>query len=377
MPNLQVLDATGATQNLATGSGTGASGSPFISPAAAGIGTTADSPATDGTSSWSMISVLKGIFKTILNAALGIPIYDSYQAPVTSTWTNGTALNTAQAVNTAGNDTVVLTLVFTGSITAGVVTFEVYDGVNWVAIKGFRPDSYLSDGTYTLVSASGSRSWQFSVAGFTQFRTRLSTVITGTGSLGLTHIVSSAPDVSGVTVGLDPNQALPAGANALGTVGVTSLPAGRYTSAATITRPANVTAYTAGQVVGGVITFANAGPSAGGVTVLDAWLMPQISAIPSGMTSFRLHLYSATPGSAYGNAVTWDLPSGDRATYLGYIDLGSPALFGASTLYTQVQPNKGFQLTGTSVYGYLVTNGAYTPAANSENYQVALGSVAN
>lgn len=221
-------DATSTTAYLATSAGDGSSGNPFKSQASVGIGTPADTAATDGTSSWTMISLLKAICKSILTAALGIPIYDSYAAPVTTTWNSTTALNTAQAVTVSGQDTVVLTLVFTNSITAGVVTFEAYDGVTWVPIKGFRCESYLSDQTYSLVSASGSRSWQFSVAGFSQFRTRLSNQITGAGSLAVTHLVSSAPDVSGVTAGLDPNQPLPAGSNQIGSVSLAAATTGGY-----------------------------------------------------------------------------------------------------------------------------------------------------
>ncbi|MDE2470834.1 MAG: hypothetical protein KGL35_19330, partial [Bradyrhizobium sp.] len=144
-----------------------------------------------------------------------MPIYDGYQAPSAVSWSSATAINTASAYPTQGYDTIVLTAVTTGTVTGGVLTFEVFDGVTWLACKGFRPDSYLSDSAFTLATAT-SRSWQFSIAGFTQFRTRLSTVISGAGAVSVTTIVSSAPDVSGVTVGIDPNAPLPAGTNTLG-----------------------------------------------------------------------------------------------------------------------------------------------------------------
>jgi hypothetical protein len=56
------------------------------------------------------------------------------------------------------------------------------------------------------------------VAGYPSVRARLSTAIAGAGTVGLVCIVSSAPDVSLVTVGLDPNQPLPAGANTIGAI---------------------------------------------------------------------------------------------------------------------------------------------------------------
>lgn len=151
-----------------------------------------------------------------------------------------------------------------------------------------------------------------------------------------------------------------------------------YRSQVTITRPADTTAYTAGDVVGGVIDLPGLGDRVvNSLLITDANLRLDISAIPSGMTSFRLHLYTATPPSAYADNAAWDLPSGDRSIYAGFIDLGSPADVG-STCFAQVtqvnmqiHPGSGT----TALYGYLVTNGAYTPAANSETYALTLRAI--
>ncbi|MFM0206946.1 hypothetical protein PQQ96_06005 [Paraburkholderia sediminicola] len=146
-----------------------------------------------------------------------VPVYDAYQAPVTAAWTSATALNTAETVNTQGYDTVIFTVAPSGTITAGAITFEVYDGTNWISLKAPRTDSYLTDTTFALAGA-GIHSWQLPVAGYPQVRARLSTVIAGSGTASLVAIASSAPDVSLVTVGLDPNQPLPAGTNSIGAV---------------------------------------------------------------------------------------------------------------------------------------------------------------
>lgn len=140
-----------------------------------------------------------------------------------------------------------------------------------------------------------------------------------------------------------------------------------YESKPTVTRPANTTPYTAGDVVGGAIPL-SAFNGTGDALITSCDLRIDVSAIPAGMTSFRLHLYRDSPPSAIADNAAWDLPSGDRAYYSGYIDLGSPADLG-STLFCEVeQVNKQIRLTGTAMYGYLVTNGAFTPAANSEVY---------
>ena len=147
---------------------------------------------------------------------------------------------------------------------------------------------------------------------------------------------------------------------------------------ATITRPANVTAYTANDVVGGAITFASIGASAGYVTIMGADLRYDASAVPSGMAGMRLYLYSVTPPSAIADNTVWDLPSGDRASFMGYIDLGAPVDLG-STLYTQVDNiNRQVKLGAgeTALYGYLVTTGGYTPAATSETFRITLRAMA-
>lgn len=102
--------------------------------------------------------------------------------PSTATWVAATALNTALAVPCLGAGTVTLTSVETGTTTtAGALTFEVFDGTNWWAVSGQQIGSYTIQSSYTLVNGTNV-AWQFDVAGFQQFRVRLSTQITGTGT---------------------------------------------------------------------------------------------------------------------------------------------------------------------------------------------------
>lgn len=150
-----------------------------------------------------------------------------------------------------------------------------------------------------------------------------------------------------------------------------------YRAAVDITRPANTTAYTAGDVIGtgsgddAIITLASIGPSGGFVVVQSIELVLGISAVPSGMTSFRLHFYSAKPTAIADNAA-FDVLSGDRTGYIGYIDLPAPVDLG-STCFTQVdQPGKLIKLASasTSLFVELQTIGGFTPAANSEVYSL-------
>jgi len=144
-----------------------------------------------------------------------------------------------------------------------------------------------------------------------------------------------------------------------------------YRTTATITRPSNTTAYTAGDVVGdtggsAIISLTAAGPSAGFVIIQSVSLVFSDSAVPSGMGAFRLHLYSASPTAIADNAV-FDLVSGDRATYMGFVDLPTPVDFGSS-LYTQTDyPGRLIKLgtASTTLFVELETRAAYTPVSAS------------
>jgi hypothetical protein len=83
------------------------------------------------------------------------------------------------------------------------------------------------------------------------------------------------------------------------------------------------------------------------------------------MAAFRLHLFTATPTSALADNDAFDLPAGDRALYLGFIDLPVPVDMG-STLFSQPSPQlpKKLKMGATSsLFGYLQTIAGYTPTS--------------
>lgn len=151
--------------------------------------------------------------------------------------------------------------------------------------------------------------------------------------------------------------------------GGVAVPAGvgaGYSATVSVTRPNDTTAYGAGDVVGAAaaaLTFPSMGPSAGQVMITSATLEIDVAAVISGQTSYTLQLYSVTPPSALADNAVWDLPAGDRGSYLGSINLGTPIDLG-STLYIEANGiNKQVKLAGTSLFAYLTTVGAYTPSA--------------
>ncbi len=124
-------------------------------------------------------------------------------------------------------------------------------------------------------------------------------------------------------------------------------------------------AYSANDIMATAKEFVGFGPSQGGeVMITSSELQVAHTAVISGETSYRLYLYNVTPPSAAADNDAFDLPAGDRASSLGYVDLGTPVDLG-STLYVQTDGiNKQVTVAaGGSVFGYLVTVGAFTATA--------------
>jgi hypothetical protein len=115
-------------------------------------------------------------------------------------WTSATAINTVIPIvtNNFNYNTVAVNLVGTSTITAGAVTFEVsIDNVNWVALAGVNVNTQTTfNGIFTLTV--GTTAFLFNITGFNYFRERLSTAITGTGSVTSSFNIQglASPNVS-------------------------------------------------------------------------------------------------------------------------------------------------------------------------------------
>jgi hypothetical protein len=146
-----------------------------------------------------------------------------------------------------------------------------------------------------------------------------------------------------------------------------------YAPTATITRAPNTTAYAANDVYGGAFQLVAAGPTDGFIYLRNIAIEFNITALPSGMGDFFLYLYNATPPSAIADNGAFSLPTGDRAACLTPegLALTTASLArggGTVVLETAFSPAPLYKLgsTTTSLWAYLVTGSAFTPAANSE-----------
>lgn len=146
-----------------------------------------------------------------------------------------------------------------------------------------------------------------------------------------------------------------------------------FSSSVLLTRTNDANAYSAGDVIGSavaaggaVLTLPNLCDGTDDFMVTTSRFRIDTNAIISGMTSFTLQLYSASPPSNLGDNAAWDLSAGDRASYLGNVTLGTPVDVG-STLYVQnTFLNTQFKGSGNAngvIFAYLVTVGAWTPTA--------------
>lgn len=144
-----------------------------------------------------------------------------------------------------------------------------------------------------------------------------------------------------------------------------------YVATLTVTRPSDTTAYAAADVLGptgggtSALEFAFGAFSGRCIRIEGTALERDVVAVIAGETTYTLHLYSVTPPSALADNAAFDLPAGDRASYLGSINLGTPVDLGSTLFIEQNGVNKLVKLPGTSIFGYLVTVGAYTPASAS------------
>lgn len=220
-------------------------------------------------------------------------------AAATTAWTSATGVNTANTISVANYNTVSVTMSNTSTMTAGVLTFEVSpDGTTWFPIALARIDSYTVETTYTL-NAVTNRAWSTSVDGFTNFRVRLSTVITGTG----TATVSITPQTFAIEPIVSVGQATAANLNATVT--------GTITSVTSITNAVNIGTKTTGGAT--PFTLISAATTNATSVKASAGTLYGIYAYNNGAATAYLKLYNKATAPTVGTdtaVMTFMLPAG-------------------------------------------------------------------
>jgi hypothetical protein len=176
-------------------------------------------------------------------------------------------------------------------------------------------------------------------------------------------VLNRTPDVAQAVVGhfVDASgNAVPQGTNAPNPVaGPLTL---RATQAPAITSGA---AYAAGNVVGGLLTFAGMARAAGQGGVLQSALLRDKS---GQNASYDLFLFDAAPATP-ADKTAIALSAADLAKCVGVVPFSGPALGAASTMGVISSAGLGlaFRLgAGTSLYGILVTRGTPTYAGTAD-----------
>lgn len=175
-------------------------------------------------------------------------------------------------------------------------------------------------------------------------------------------VVQDAPTTSdyGMVVAIHPDSVNANGPATSANSAPVTLPTDQAASVAATFTPA-AASHVANDVNGGAQTFAAMGLSGRPIMITGASL--EIDGGTAEATAWRLYLYNVTPPSATADDGAWDLPSGDRASFLGYVDLGTAIDLG-STQWVEVQGiNKQVKLAGTALFAYLVNLTTLTPAA--------------
>jgi len=138
--------------------------------------------------------------------------------------------------------------------------------------------------------------------------------------------------------------------------------AGRVgTSQATFTPAA--TAHTPPAVVGREQRFSGLSARTGQAMQINSASM-LVSGATIETTAWRLYLYSVTPPSALADAAAFSVTAGDRASFLGYVDIAQLVSVGASLYVQSDNLNKAMLPSGgRDAFGYLVNLTTLTPQA--------------
>jgi hypothetical protein len=153
---------------------------------------------------------------------------------------------------------------------------------------------------------------------------------------------------------------------------ITGQLSGAGRSQASITRPANTTAYAVGDVVAGngVTTPIALPVNRNGGKITHVRLTKSGDTITNA--TFRVHFFDASHTIAADNAQLTSV-NANRANYLGYVDLPAMVQDGAgSNIGIAKDDDVRIPFSGDTVYAVITAVAAYTPAS-AEVFNLSIG----
>lgn len=149
---------------------------------------------------------------------------------------------------------------------------------------------------------------------------------------------------------------------------------GGYTATATWTPAA--AAYGAGDVmsVAQTLTWVDADGNAfpgGSLKIISSIFEVDETAVQASEAAYALKMYSVTPPSAHADNAAWDLPSGDRAAYVGALAIAAPTDVGATLLTETDNIQKHITVAATGLtFAELVTVAGFTATATARKIKL-------
>jgi len=267
----------------------------------------------------------------------------------------------------------------------GTITFQGRIDTDWTAIVATN----LSDGT-TQTTATAAGLYLAPSAGLMEMRANITAWTSGTITV-TAHVVDKAPGlaadvqvsgsvaVTSIATGdnnignVDLASAIPAGANNIGDVDILTIAAGEThigevgSPGITISQIPTVTngAYSAGDAVGGLLTFANAARVSGGGGVVKSVIIIDDAGQD---VELELWLFDRTFTPITDNAA-WAPLEADLENLVAVISTEDSAqgwLAAGTPSAIDIGVSKRFDLDGTSLFGQLVTRGTPTFAATDD-----------
>jgi len=233
-----------------------------------------------------------------------------------------------------------------GTFVASVAWQTTIDGTNWIAIQG---ENLNSGAVATTATAAGL--YRISVAGLRLFRAYM-TWTSGT-SITATGVASAAPADFALA-----DSELGASENVIGRIGSVS------TSIA-LTPTVTAGAYSAGDAVGGLLTFANAARVSGYGGVIKNVLIVDDAGQDAEL---ELWLFDRTFTAIADNGA-WAPSEADLENLIVVVsteDSGQGWLAAGTPSACDIEVARAYKLTGTSLFGQLVTRGTPTFAATDD-----------